>query len=136
MHYQEEIMEVKSMVSGYRDELVSRLGRLVAIQSVEGTPLADAPFGSGPRDALKAALDMTAADGFRTVNLDNYIGYAEMGEGDQIIGIIGHLDVVPANADDWQTDPFSMPNGSISVAFRSIPTIAKLFFAVRLVGLF
>jgi hypothetical protein len=32
MHYQEEIMEVKSMVSGYRDELVSRLGRLVAIQ--------------------------------------------------------------------------------------------------------
>lgn len=101
-------MEVKSMVSGYRDELLRRLGTLVAIPSTEGAPLADAPFGAGPRDVLKAALEMTAADGFKTVNLDNYIGYAEMGEGDQLIGIIGHLDVVPANADDWKTDPFKM----------------------------
>ncbi|NCB34247.1 MAG: dipeptidase, partial [Erysipelotrichia bacterium] len=51
-------MDVKTMVQEYRDELVSRLGKLVSINSTEGTPLADAPFGAGPRDVLKAALEM------------------------------------------------------------------------------
>lgn len=102
-------MNVKTMVTGYRDELVERLGKLVAIKSVEGEPAPDAPFGPGPRDALHAALEMLEHDGFKTVNLDNYIGYAEVGEGDQLIGVIGHLDVVPAFKEDgWNTDPFVM----------------------------
>ncbi len=102
-------MNVKTMVTGYRDELVERLGKLVAIPSVEGRPEDGAPFGPGPRDALHAALDMLEDDGFKTVNLHNYIGYAELGEGDQVIGVIGHLDVVPAIREDgWKTDPFVM----------------------------
>lgn len=102
-------MDVRSMVEKYRDELVEKLGRLVAINSVEGTPLDGAPFGEGPRKALETALKMMENDGFRTVNLDNYAGYAEMGEGTQLIGIVGHLDVVPAKKDDgWDTDPFVM----------------------------
>lgn len=104
----EEIMNVKSMVDSYRDELVSRLGKLVAVPSVEGEALPDAPFGAGPRDVLKAALEMMEKDGFKTVNLDNYIGYAEMGEGEQVIGVVGHLDVVPVVKEDWKTDPFTM----------------------------
>ena len=102
-------MDVKSMVEGYREELVKRLGTLVSINSEEGTPEADAPFGAGPRDALQAALKMCAADGFQTVNLENYAGYAEIGAGKECIGIVGHLDVVPAHMEDgWNTDPFEM----------------------------
>lgn len=102
-------MDVKSMVEGYRNELLEKLGQLVAINSEEGESSADAPFGTGPRDALIAALKMMEEDGFRTVNLDNYIGYAEMGEGSQLIGITGHLDIVPAHMEDgWKTDPFVM----------------------------
>ena len=33
------------------------------------------------------------------MNLDNYCGYAEMGEGDEIVGIAGHLDIVPVGGD-------------------------------------
>ena len=55
-------MNVKTMVIGYRDELVERLGKLVAIKSVEGEPAPDAPFGPGPRDALHAALEMLKND--------------------------------------------------------------------------
>ena len=100
-------MDVKAMVSGYRNELVNKLAELVAIRSVESEPLPDAPFGAGPRDVLLLALKMLEEDGFRTVNLDNYAGYAELGEGDQVIGVIGHLDVVPAVQEDgWHTDPF------------------------------
>jgi len=102
-------MDVKSMVEGYREELVKRLETLVSINSEEGTPEADAPFGAGPRDALQAALKMCAADGFQTVNLENYAGYAEIGAGKECIGIVGHLDVVPAHMEDgWNTDPFEM----------------------------
>ncbi len=102
-------MDVRSMVEGYRDEIIERLGKLVSINSVEGTPTEDAPFGEGPKKALVTALSMLEKDGFKTVNLDNYAGYAEMGEGSQLIGIVGHLDVVPARKEDgWDTDPFVM----------------------------
>ena len=106
---EESFMDVRSMVEGYRNELVEKLGRLVSINSVEGTPAPDAPFGEGPRKALQTALAMLEKNGFRTVNLDNYAGYAEMGHGAQLIGIVGHLDVVPARKEDgWDTDPFTM----------------------------
>lgn len=39
-------------------------------------------------------------------------GFAEFGEGDELVGIIGHLDVVPAKEEDWSYSPF-------------IPTIAN-----------
>lgn len=102
-------MDVKALIEGYREELVKRLGSLVSINSEEGTPEADAPFGAGPRDALQAALQMLAEDGIKTVNLDNYVGYGEIGSGKELIGIVGHLDVVPAHQEDgWTTDPFQM----------------------------
>ena len=102
-------MDVKSMVYEYKEELLSRLGKLISINSVEGTPEPDAPFGKGPKVALETALEMMKADGFDTVNLDNYIGYAEIGSGEKLIGIIGHLDVVPADVKDgWDSDPFEM----------------------------
>lgn len=33
-------------------------------------------------------------------------GFAEFGEGDELIGIVGHLDVVPAKEEDWSYLPF------------------------------
>ena len=33
-------------------------------------------------------------------------GFAEFGEGDELIGIVGHLDVVPAKEEDWTYSPF------------------------------
>lgn len=102
-------MDVKERVQSYRGELVSRLGTLVSINSVEGKPAEDAPFGEGPKKALTVALEMLEKDGFKAVNVDNYAGYAEMGEGSELIGIVGHLDVVPARQEDgWNTNPFEM----------------------------
>ncbi len=100
-------MEIRERVERYRGELIDRLSRLVAIESVESEPLPGAPFGKGPREALDCALEMLRDDGFITEDVDHYAGYAEMGEGSQVIGIVGHLDVVPAVKEDgWNTDPF------------------------------
>lgn len=102
-------MDVKSVVESYRGLLIERLGKLVAINSEQGKAESGAPFGLGPKKALLTALDMLKEDGLKTVNLDNYIGYGELGEGDEMIGIVGHLDVVPARKEDgWNTDPFVM----------------------------
>ena len=102
-------MEVRELVDQYEEEMLEKLDKLVSVKSEEGTPTDDAPFGEGPKEALVTALNILEEDGFKTVNLDNYAGYAEMGEGEELIGIIGHLDVVPASKEDrWDTDPYVM----------------------------
>lgn len=100
---------VKELVEKYRGEMLERLAGLVSVKSVLGEPEDGAPFGKGPRAALDKALGYMREDGFTAVDVDHVAGYAEMGEGSQCIGIVGHLDVVPAaKSDGWDTDPFTM----------------------------
>ena len=44
-------------------------------------------------------------DGFAVKSVDNYAGHIDLGEGDETLGIFGHMDVVPAG-DGWDTDPY------------------------------
>jgi succinyl-diaminopimelate desuccinylase len=64
-----------------------------------------APYGKGCAEALDYVLALAARLGFRTKNCDRIIGWAEIGAGDELIGILTHLDVVPAG-DGWICDPF------------------------------
>ena len=100
-------MSIKEEIHGLTDEMLTNLGRLVAIDSQLGTPLEGKPFGEGPAKVLEEALKIADELGFKTVNLDNYCGYAEMGEGEEIVGIAGHLDIVPVGG-DWTYDPFKL----------------------------
>lgn len=100
-------MDMKEQIHGLTDEMLTNLGRLVAIDSQLGTPAEGMPFGEGPAKALEEGLKIAEELGFKTVNLDNYCGYAEMGEGEEIVGIAGHLDIVPVGG-DWTYDPFKL----------------------------
>ena len=100
-------MNIKEQIQELSGEIFENLGRLVKYDSQRADPLPGKPFGEGPAAVLEEALQIAQNLGFKTVNLDNYCGYAEMGEGPEIIGIAGHLDVVPAG-DGWHTDPFTM----------------------------
>ena len=100
-------MSIKEEIHGLTDEMLTNLGRLVAIDSQLGTPSEGKPFGEGPAKGLEEALKIADELGFKTVNLDNYCGYAEMGEGEEIVGIAGHLDIVPVGG-DWTYDPFKL----------------------------
>ena len=100
-------MDIKEQIHGLTEEMLTNLGRLVAIDSQLGTPAEDKPFGEGPAKALEEGLKIAQELGFKTVNLDNYCGYAEMGEGDEIVGIAGHLDIVRVGG-DWSYDPFKL----------------------------
>lgn len=98
---------MKEEIHALSEEMVANLGRLVAIDSQLGTPEEGKPFGEGPAKALSVGLQIAEEMGFRTVNLDNYCGYAEMGEGNEIVGIAGHLDIVPVGG-DWSYNPFEL----------------------------
>ena len=90
------------------DALVAATQELIQIPSVQAAPLEGAPAGTDVADALDRALAMCEDMGFKTVNLDGYIGYAEYGTGNDYVAVLGHLDVVPAgDPDTWTYPPFS-----------------------------
>lgn len=80
----------------------------VRIPSVIAEGDAAFPFGQAIDRALRKGLQIAGELGFRTHYGDaGYYGYAEVGEGEQLVGVLGHVDVVPAgNLEDWDTGPF------------------------------
>lgn len=90
-----------------RDELLRDLQTLLRINSVRDLEAAtpDLPVGPGPAHALEVMLALAEKDGFSVKNVDHLAGRIEFGQGTDLIGMLGHLDVVPAG-DGWLTDPF------------------------------
>jgi succinyl-diaminopimelate desuccinylase len=70
---------------------------------VRGEAEPGAPFGRGCLDALEEALAIGGKLGLTTKNVDGYAGHAEIGNGDEIVGVLNHLDVVP-EGDGWDED--------------------------------
>ncbi|QAT39258.1 dipeptidase PepV [Clostridium sp. JN-9] len=88
-------MELNKKVDQLKEDLVKSTQEIVKIKSVEGEPKDGMPFGEDVNNALKCALDISKKLGFKTVNMNGYVGYAEYGEGDDYVAVLGHLDVVP-----------------------------------------
>lgn len=75
-------------------------------KTLKGEADSENPFGKDMTDGLKCTLDIAERYGFATRNLDNYVGYAEYGHGEEYVGVLGHLDVVPVG-EGWNSDPFT-----------------------------
>lgn len=100
--------EANAFIEDQWEAIVADLGKLIAIDSSEGQPDPDAnaPFGPGPRKALDTMLEMADGYGFETGEVQGFMGYADLkGQGEKQLGLISHLDVVPAT-DGWTFDPF------------------------------
>lgn len=95
-------------MSRRQDEMMERLQELCSIESIldESSAGPGAPFGKGIAEALDYMLDLGEKEGFRTKNVDGYAGHVEYGEGEEILGILAHLDVVPTG-EGWTSPPFS-----------------------------
>lgn len=117
--------------------MLNDLAELIAIESVMGAPQPHAPFGTGPRAALDWFLQKAKDFGLSTGELDGYCGWAEYGTGDSCIGILAHLDVVPADPKGWSNPPFrlAIENGRAygrGVADDKGPTVVCLHMLKRL----
>ncbi|MFW5789440.1 MAG: Sapep family Mn(2+)-dependent dipeptidase [Spirochaetota bacterium] len=94
-----------SAIERYREHIVADLRELIRIPSVRGEARPDAPFGPGPARALRYVLERGAALGFATRTVDNVAGHVQYGVRGPLVGVLVHLDVVPAG-DAWKHDPF------------------------------
>ncbi|MEK4028416.1 dipeptidase PepV [Pseudobacillus sp. FSL P4-0506] len=90
-----------------QEELLQDLRSLIAIKSVlnEEAATSSAPLGEQVKEALDFMLNLGEKDGFIGKNVDNLAGHLEFGSGEELIGILCHVDVVP-EGDGWSTDPF------------------------------
>jgi succinyl-diaminopimelate desuccinylase len=88
--------------------LKAALKELVRIPSVCDEGAGGYPFGAAIDQALRKTLQIAGEIGFKTHYGDGgYYGYAEIGEGKEMLGILGHLDVVPpGKLEDWMHGPF------------------------------
>lgn len=98
-------MTIKETIKKHKEEIINNLSKLVAYKSVLDTPGENAPFGKENAECLNEFLSISKNYGFKTKNLDGYCGYVELGEGNEIIGIVAHLDVVP-EGNGWDTEPY------------------------------
>lgn len=92
-------------IDAHMEEAIADLQALIRIPSVKAAAAPGAPFGPAARDCLDAALAIGRRLGLRTTALDGAVGFADAGAGAELLGILCHLDVVPAG-DGWQHDPF------------------------------
>ncbi|MGM9618464.1 MAG: Sapep family Mn(2+)-dependent dipeptidase [Oscillospiraceae bacterium] len=104
-----DFRKVDAIIDGYMPQMEQALMELAAIPSVEGESAGPgAPFGKDVRRALDKALALCDSLGLVTCDMEGYCGYADLpGETAEQVGVLGHLDVVPADAADWAHPPFA-----------------------------
>ncbi|MDU5106982.1 dipeptidase PepV [Clostridium sp.] len=90
------------------DKFLKDLFKILKINTIKSPSIYDNPFGRAIKIGLDSILDICESYGFKTTNLDNYIGYAEYINEDskEYVGVLGHIDVVPVG-DGWNTEPFN-----------------------------
>lgn len=132
----------KFVTDEHQKAAIKSLRRLVNHASVldESDTGKGHPFGRKVVAALDEVLALCAELGFRTFKDDEgFYGYAELGEGEKLFGLLCHMDVVPA-ADQagWETDPFEMVERDGVLIGRGTqddkgPTMAALYAVKALV---
>lgn len=97
---------IDARIEAMKDEMLADLTEWVAIPSVKAPAAAEnAPFGEGARRMLDKALSDAKRYGFEVRDIDGYAGDVTMGSGEETMGMLAHLDVVPAG-DGWEHEPF------------------------------
>jgi succinyl-diaminopimelate desuccinylase len=98
-------MKFSNVIDSMKEDIIRTTQELISFKSVEMTPEPGAPFGRPMRECLDRVLEICDEMGFTTKNIDGYAGHAECGEGEEIIGILVHMDVVPEGS-GWSVDPY------------------------------
>ena len=134
---------IKQNVKKLENDVIESISMAVSYSSIldEDSSTEKMPFGKGIDDCLNAVLSLCDNLGYRTYKDKNgYYGYAEIGEGDELVGILGHLDVVPVgDLNAWNTNPFEAVVIDGKIYGRGTqddkgPTIACLYAVKALVN--
>ncbi|MEF9933379.1 MAG: dipeptidase PepV [Cetobacterium sp.] len=107
-------MNLQEFVLNYREDVIKSIQEAVRIRSVQELGKPGKPFGDGAAEALEYFLELGKSMGFEVENFDNYAGHIDFGNGEEMLGVLGHVDVVP-EGDGWTFPPYSatIANGKI-----------------------
>ena len=124
---------LKTWIDAHMDEQIEDLKGLLRIPSVSrGEPEEGMPFGRNVYNALDYTLKLANRMGFdRTKMVGGACATVEFGEGEEMLMVMAHLDVVPAGS-GWNSDPFEpvIKNGRLiarGVEDDKSPAISALY---------
>ena len=102
-------MDFKEVFKKYRDDIILHTKELVSFKSVcvenEVVDGVTYRFGIENKKALDYVLNLGKEMGFKTYNVENVCGHIEYGEGEEVLAVLCHVDVVPAIG-EWTRPPF------------------------------
>ncbi len=107
MNKEQLVKELNAYIEDKRAEYISDLASLIEIDSVGDEPDGKYVFGKGSAAALDKALEIGASYGFATENHEYYCASIVYGNKEKELGIIAHMDVVPAG-DGWSYPPYKL----------------------------
>lgn len=98
--------DYQEILAGYREEMIETLTKMISFRSVVSEPAGDLPFGEAVEEVFEYTIEKCREMGFDVFRAGHYGGHAEAGEGEECMGILAHLDVVP-EGDGWSSEPFA-----------------------------
>lgn len=135
-------MNLHELIKSYEPQMINILEKLISVPSVKSEAVGNKPYGEKCAEVLELMLDIAESYGFKTINHDNYIGEIMYPDDKPAkLGILCHLDVVPASEKDGWT-PFKAVTDNEKIVGRGAiddkgPAVSVLFAlkAVRELGI-
>lgn len=97
--------KLDAALAALESDMIETLQRWIRVPSVRGTAAAGAPFGADVRRMLDTAIEDVRRLGMDPRDVDGYCMDTEIGEGEETIAVLAHLDVVP-EGDGWHDEPY------------------------------
>lgn len=124
-------MNLEQAVLNQSEAMIKSLQESLRIPSVQGPAVEGAPYGVEVRRCLDHALDTACRLGFSVTDMDHQMGWCEYGDGEEMVAVLGHLDVVP-EGDGWSFEPYGGEVRDGMILGRGTtddkgPTIAALY---------
>jgi succinyl-diaminopimelate desuccinylase len=98
-------IELDRILESYSEEMCSELQKLIRMRTVTAAPAPGAPFGEAIGTALSYIMKLGKEKSFSCTEYGGYAGEMSFGEGQESVGIVTHIDVVPEGK-GWTHDPF------------------------------
>ena len=89
----------------YKQEMIETLKNFIKIESVKSASQPNMPYGKGVFDALMYIQSASEKMDLDCVNLFGHMAYVDYGYGEEMVGILTHIDVVP-KGDGWTLPAF------------------------------
>lgn len=98
--------EISDYFDKHIDDVLGSMNEIMSIDSSFSEPHPGMPFGEGSAKALEWGSQFGKSLGMTVKNFGNYAVSMDFGQEEPVLGILSHLDVVPAG-EGWSFPPFA-----------------------------